>query len=136
MYWGLTALYLLRQQDKLNKQELLAWVMSCQKQDGGFGGSPRHDAHLLHTLSAIQVLALYDELDLVDPAQVAACEAGAHGRSDPAIYELWLTCVGSQMCQVCNRLMAPSLVMHLERWTPGACHLVCLSSGLCHVSIH
>jgi len=48
--------------------------MSCQKEGGGFGGSPRHEPHLLYTLSAVQVLALYDRLDLLDADVVATCE--------------------------------------------------------------
>ena len=28
---------------------------------GGFGGHPDHDSHLLYTLSAIQILALYPD---------------------------------------------------------------------------
>ena len=94
VYWGLTALQLLGQQDKLDKQELISWVMSCQKREGGFGGSPRHDAHLLHTLSAIQVLAVYDQLDLVDPAQVAACEAADAVSSGSAAHWPKLTRLG------------------------------------------
>jgi geranylgeranyl transferase type-2 subunit beta len=31
-----------------------------------FGGNVNHDPHLLYTLSALQILALYDELSVVD----------------------------------------------------------------------
>lgn len=31
-----------------------------------FGGNIGHDGHLLYTLSAIQILALYDEISLLD----------------------------------------------------------------------
>lgn len=49
--------------------------MSCyHPEDGGFGASPRNDSHLLSTLSALQILALLDELDRVDTGGVAACE--------------------------------------------------------------
>ena len=97
VYWGLTALQLLGQQDKLDKQELIAWVMCCQKQNGGFGGSPRHNAHLLHTLSAIQVLAVYDQLDLVDPVLVAACEAADAASSGSAAHWPKLTSLGADV---------------------------------------
>ena len=54
----------------------LAWqVLRCQHSCGGFGGSERHDAHLLYTLSAIQVLALYDKLHLINADQVSSCES-------------------------------------------------------------
>ncbi len=49
-------------------------VLTCQHASGGFGGSERHDAHLLYTLSAIQVLALYDKLHLINVDQVVACK--------------------------------------------------------------
>ena len=44
-----------------------------QAEGGGFGGSERHDPHLLYTLSAVQVLALYDRLHEVDADRIAAC---------------------------------------------------------------
>jgi geranylgeranyl transferase type-2 subunit beta len=59
--------------DLIDREEILAWVMSCQRSNGGFGGSERHDAHLLYTLSALQILALYDELGRVDADAVARC---------------------------------------------------------------
>jgi hypothetical protein len=75
MYWGLTALYLAGKLDELDSSLILDWVMRCQhKESGGFGGSERNDPHLLYTLSAIQILALYDRLDLVDAEQVTSCE--------------------------------------------------------------
>lgn len=42
--------------------------------NGGFGGSPRHDPHLLYTTSAVQLLALFERLDLLDVDATAACE--------------------------------------------------------------
>ena len=53
---------------------MVCQVLKCQHSSGGFGGSERHDAHLLYTLSALQVLALYDKLHLVDADQIAKCE--------------------------------------------------------------
>ena len=37
-----------------------------------FGGNTGHDAHLLYTLSAVQILALADQLDLLDKGKTAA----------------------------------------------------------------
>lgn len=49
-------------------------VLSCyHPEDGGFGASPRNDSHLLATLSAVQILALLDELHRLDTPAVAAC---------------------------------------------------------------
>ena len=41
----------------------------------GFGGSPRHDPHLLYTTSAVQLLALLDRLDLLNVDATAACRS-------------------------------------------------------------
>lgn len=40
---------------------------------GGFGGNVGHDPHLLYTLSAIQVLALFDKIDVLDIEKVSNC---------------------------------------------------------------
>lgn len=52
-------------------------VLTCyHPEDGGFGSSPRNDSHMLATLSALQILALLDELHRVDADHVVACECG------------------------------------------------------------
>ena len=86
VYWGLCALHLLGRADQLDAEELVAWVLSCQRPGGGFGGSERHDPHLLYTLSALQVLALCGALHSVDADAVAACEPleGAWWRNSQA----------------------------------------------------
>lgn len=40
---------------------------------GGFGAHPDHDAHLLSTLSAIQILTIQDALDRLDVPRVVKC---------------------------------------------------------------
>ncbi|KAJ1972469.1 Rab geranylgeranyltransferase [Dimargaris xerosporica] len=72
VYWGLTALELMGQPDALDRDAVIAYVKSCQHlASGGFGGHPNHDPHLLYTLSAVQILAIYDALDVIDTAKVA-----------------------------------------------------------------
>lgn len=64
LYWGLTALYLLGAPDALNHDEIAEFVLSCyDPESGGFGAHPGFDAHILHTLSAVQVLFMVDKLD-------------------------------------------------------------------------
>ncbi|ETS87265.1 Geranylgeranyl transferase type-2 subunit beta [Pestalotiopsis fici W106-1] len=66
LYWGLTALHLLRHPDALPRDETIDFVLSCQHESGGFGAAPGHDAHMLSTVSAVQILALVDGLDELD----------------------------------------------------------------------
>ncbi|ETO23950.1 hypothetical protein RFI_13209, partial [Reticulomyxa filosa] len=62
LYWALCALDLLdeiSQISKAKRKELIEFVVQCYDEEiGGFGGNIGHDAHLLNTLSALQVLIL------------------------------------------------------------------------------
>lgn len=40
---------------------------------GGFAGNIGHDPHILYTLSAVQVLALLDKLNVLDVDKVSNC---------------------------------------------------------------
>ena len=62
IYWGLTALHLLGHPQALPRDETIAFVLSCQHDNGGFGAAPGHDAHMLYTVSAVQILATIDAL--------------------------------------------------------------------------
>lgn len=67
MYWGLTALELMDKSDKLSKAEVFDFIKKCQDPDsGGISASLNHDPHLLHTLSAIQILCMYNKVDVID----------------------------------------------------------------------
>ncbi|KAI9745428.1 MAG: hypothetical protein M1818_000962 [Claussenomyces sp. TS43310] len=66
LYWGLTALHLMGKPDALPREDTIKFVMSCQHPSGGFGAAPRHDAHVLYTVSAVQILATIDALDELD----------------------------------------------------------------------
>ncbi|GAX76230.1 hypothetical protein CEUSTIGMA_g3674.t1 [Chlamydomonas eustigma] len=71
MYWGLSALHLLGHENDVEEEAIISWVLSCKHSSGGFGGSPRNDPHLLYTLSAVQILALYNKLDLLDSEEIS-----------------------------------------------------------------
>ena len=77
VYWGLTGMHLLGRLHMMDEPAILEWVLSCQREDGGFGGSERHDSHLLYTQSALLILALYDALHRLDAERVLACEPPA-----------------------------------------------------------
>jgi geranylgeranyl transferase type-2 subunit beta len=66
VYWGLTPLHLMNRAEALPRDETIEFVLSCQHESGGFGAAPLHDAHMLYTVSAIQILATLDALDELD----------------------------------------------------------------------
>lgn len=78
LYWGLTALHLLGHPEALPRAETIDFVLSCQHENGGFGAAPGHDAHMLSTVSAVQILAMVDAFDELEArgrgkAQVGKC---------------------------------------------------------------
>lgn len=47
--------------------QIAAYLKDCQDPvSGGISGCVNHDPHILHTLSAVQILCLYDNLDAID----------------------------------------------------------------------
>ncbi|KAJ3541308.1 hypothetical protein NM208_g4668 [Fusarium decemcellulare] len=85
LYWGLNALYLLNRPNALPRQEVIDFVLSCQHDNGGFGAAPGHDAHMLSTVSAVQILAMTDAFDQLEAkgkgkSQVGKFIAGLQNR--------------------------------------------------------
>ncbi|RYP52232.1 hypothetical protein DL768_002551 [Monosporascus sp. mg162] len=76
LYWGLTALHLLRHPDALPRDETIDFVISCQHDSGGFGAAPGHDAHMLYTVSAVQILALLDAFDELEKRGKGKAQVG------------------------------------------------------------
>jgi geranylgeranyl transferase type-2 subunit beta len=67
VYWGLTALHILGHPDALPRDGLVEFAMKCwDPASGGFGAAPGHDAHMLYTCSAVQILAMADALSVLD----------------------------------------------------------------------
>ena len=53
--------------------QIMDFVKECWHPDGGgFGPHPGHDPHLLYTLSAVQVAAIYDSIDDLDVDGIVA----------------------------------------------------------------
>lgn len=92
LYWGLTALHLLGRPDALPRAETIDFVLSCQHDSGGFGAAPGHDAHLLSTVSAVQILATVDAFDDLEArgrgkARVGECASFGPTQPGPASFE-------------------------------------------------
>ncbi|RLU17523.1 hypothetical protein DMN91_009758 [Ooceraea biroi] len=66
IYWGLTALDLMGALERANKEDMLEFIGRCQNESGGISASLQHDPHLLYTLSAVQILCMYNALDVID----------------------------------------------------------------------
>lgn len=72
VYWGLTVMDLMGQLHRMNKEEILVFIKSCQHECGGVSASIGHDPHLLYTLSAVQILTLYDSIHVINVDKVVA----------------------------------------------------------------
>lgn len=64
VYWCLQALDIMGKLNEVDVNEIAIYVKRCQRPNGGFAPVDQHDAHLLHTLSAVQVslCLLFSEL--------------------------------------------------------------------------
>lgn len=89
MYWGLTALDLMGHIENLDKLEILDFVKSCQHTCGGFGASVGHDPHILYTLSAIQILTMYDEIDIIDVEKAVEFIRGLQQEDGSFVGDKW-----------------------------------------------
>lgn len=73
VYWAISSLSLLQRLDDLPQQRILDYVMTCYNSErAAFAGNTDQDPHLLYTLSGIQILAIYDKLDLIDVEKVVS----------------------------------------------------------------
>ena len=88
VYWSLATMSLLHPRASMNTQmdspSILTWLWTCYDPNaGGFGGNAGHDAHLLYTLSALQILALTGNMaDLDKEGRRAAIVKFVEGRID------------------------------------------------------
>lgn len=55
LYWSVTFLDLVNSLEKFDKDGIIKFLKENQHESGGFSPCNGHDAHLLYTLSAIQV---------------------------------------------------------------------------------
>lgn len=60
IYWGVTALDLMDHLDKIDQESIVEFIKKCQcPVSGGISPCEGHDPHILYTLSAVQVKALF-----------------------------------------------------------------------------
>lgn len=72
VYWGLAGMASLGALDQVaDREPLVAFVRSCyDPSTGGYGGNVAHDAHMLYTLSAVQILVMLGADDAIERAGV------------------------------------------------------------------
>ncbi|KAG8702713.1 hypothetical protein FRC09_004581 [Ceratobasidium sp. 395] len=71
VYWGYNAVSVMGKPTSLEREDMIEFVMSCwDEREGAFGTFPGHDAHILSTLSAIQILLMQDALNKLDKSRV------------------------------------------------------------------
>jgi len=75
IYWSLTALHILLPSDQVDSlmgvtkatadadESIIDWLWTCYTSNGSFGGNTGHQGHLLYTLSALQILAISDQME-------------------------------------------------------------------------
>jgi hypothetical protein len=73
-------------------------VLSCLHDSGGFGAAPGHDAHMLYTVSGVQILATLDAFEDLEKhvpggsQKIGRCAFGSRSKS------LWS--YGANMAQI------------------------------------
>lgn len=124
LYWGLTALCTMDRLEALPKKDVLHFVDRCyDARTGGYAPFPGHDAHILTTLSGLQILALYNE------------EMPLHKQEQTAAFVMLLrqddgSFCGDEFGEVDTRFVFTSVyaLMLLQRLTPdiktAACDFV------------
>lgn len=130
VYWGLGALVLLRRLD-YKREDVLRFVSSCYNCDGGFGGNIYQDSHLLYTMSAIQLLCMFDALDQIDVEQTAKwiaslqCDDGSFagdewGEVDTRFSYIALNCLRLlNRCDLIDVEKAVEYVLACQNWDGG-----------------
>ena len=138
VYWGLTAMDLMGQLDRMSKDDVIEFVKSCQHPTlGGFSPTLNHDPHLLYTLSAIQVsylnilnmrnqvhtheqthtqiLVLYDSVNVINVEGVVSYIHSLQQSDGSFIGDKW----GEMMHAYCNDIVMMSLLIIQEKLTQG-----------------
>jgi geranylgeranyl transferase type-2 subunit beta len=70
-YWCIGSLKLLHALTDERKKEISAFIKACQHECGGFGGNVGHDPHVVTTLYALLILAMFDDIEAIDKDKMA-----------------------------------------------------------------
>ena len=81
MYWGLTSLICSAASTSWTRTRLSTLRSGAAPDVGGYAPCVYHDAHVLYTLSAVQILALFDRMELIDRDAIASFLTRCRGRA-------------------------------------------------------
>ncbi|CAJ1370431.1 unnamed protein product [Effrenium voratum] len=78
VYWGVSAMALLRRLDDQRRTDLIEWILRCRdpKTPGGFGPNVGHDADITATHYALLVMCIFDAVDRLDTEGLVAFISG------------------------------------------------------------
>ena len=89
IYWGVAAMDIMGKLETMDKDSIKAFLVACQDSSGGFKPVEGHDPHLLNTLSAVQVAAIFDCFDIIDTDGVVNYIVGLQQEDGSFIGDKW-----------------------------------------------
>ena len=89
LYWSLTFLDLCNSMDKLNKEEIVEFLKKNQHESGGFGPCDGHDPHILYTLSALQIILIYDVTNEINKEKLIEFICGLQQKDGSFAGDAW-----------------------------------------------
>ncbi|GAB2274859.1 hypothetical protein Dimus_009630 [Dionaea muscipula] len=81
--------YILAVEKKKDNPRSFGEAWHCGRRRGVFGGNVGHDPHILYTLSAVQVLALFDKIHMLDIDMVAIYITGLQNEDGSFSGDIW-----------------------------------------------
>ncbi|XP_032726021.1 geranylgeranyl transferase type-2 subunit beta isoform X4 [Lontra canadensis] len=111
IYWGLTVMDLMGQLHRMNREEILTFIKSCQHECGGISASIGHDPHLLYTLSAVQILTLYDSINVIDVNKVVEYVQSLQKEDGSFAGDIWVATL-ALLIYCCTGFLAITSQLH------------------------
>ena len=70
-YWCIGSLTLMNKLTDDRRDEICNFIKQCQHPCGGIGGNVGHDPHVTTTLYGLLILAMFDNIKLLDTEKMA-----------------------------------------------------------------
>jgi geranylgeranyl transferase type-2 subunit beta len=90
LYWALMALYISGGVHLAKKSELLQFIQQCyDPTSGGYRGNVNHHVHLLYTLSAVQILAIFEQTNDIKQDELINYVASLQRPNGSFVGDVW-----------------------------------------------